>query len=167
MIGEIPSASNMGAVARELATAPFESIANGSGDGGYDFAPGWVNGIRNCRLLGKGWPDISKQFPLTMAAIDELRTMIGRHNITQIMVNELAARHTLTPHRDGPPDDYRYHLPVVTVEGAVWWDEYSGAVHMKQGIWHGPVPYCGVLHSFANDTDINRLHVVVDFGHSL
>lgn len=161
-------------IRRQLAVhAQYERVLDGSGHPGEDFAAGWINGLSNTRLFlrkpGTHKPeevvtDILVRFPQIELAIEELREEMGYRLITQVMVNKLGARGKLSAHRDGLPDDYRWHLPIVTNPHAVWWDEFNGTMHMPEGAWTGPVPYCGVLHAAANNGDEPRVHVVVDFA---
>lgn len=152
--------------------ARYNRVSDGSGHGGEDFSPGWIQGLSNTRLFlrrpGTSSPDgvllnFLAEFPAIEMAIEELREEMGHRILTQVMVNSLEPGGKLAAHRDGLPDDARYHLPVFTNPDAVWWDEFHGTTHLAEGYWHGPVPYCGVLHSVANNGTMSRLHVVADF----
>lgn len=152
--------------------ANYKRVSDGSGHGGEGFSAGWIQGLSNTRLFlrrpGTSTPDgvqidVLAQFPAIEMAIEELREEVGHRILTQVMVNVLDAGGKLSAHRDGLPDDARYHLPVNTNDRAVWWDEFNGTMHMTEGHWHGPVPYYGVLHAVANNGTESRLHVVADF----
>lgn len=160
-------------VQASLADAVLNRVLDGSGHGGDGFRPGWIYGLSNTRLFlrkpGTHSPkdvviDHLTLFPAVEAAIEDVREATGHRLLTQVMVNCLEAGGRLAAHRDGLPDDDRYHLPVVTNPHAVWWDEFGGTFHMDAGYWHGPVPYCGVLHAVANNGEYERLHLVVDFA---
>lgn len=152
-----------------LSEALLERVLDGSGSAGTDFRAGWIAGLSNTRLFlrhprtGHAQIDLLDAFPHVKWAIEDLRQMTGHRTLNQVMVNQLEPGGKLSAHRDGPPDDARYHLPVVTNDRAMWWDEYNATLHMEDGYWHGPVPYCGVLHAVVNNGDRARLHLVVDF----
>jgi hypothetical protein len=145
-------------------------VTDGSGHGGNGFAAGWITGLANTRLFLRDpkthVPVIDRlaDFPGIRQALRGLEFATHHHYLTQVMVNVLHGGGSLAAHRDGLPDDYRYHLPVVTNPEVVWWDELNGEAHMRAGYWHGPVPYCGVLHSVANGGTESRIHLVADFA---
>lgn len=167
------SGNALHAIRKQLTmNARLSRVADGSGHPGDDFRAGWIQGLSNTRLFlrrpGTSTPDgvqidFLANFPAIEMAIEELRAEMGHRILTQVMVNSLEAGGKLSAHRDGLPDDARYHLPVNTNPGAVWWDEFHGTMHMREGHWHGPVPYCGVLHAVANNGTESRLHIVADF----
>jgi hypothetical protein len=156
-------------IVASLSEATLERVLDGSGHAGSDFRAGWINGLSNTRLFlrhprtGHAQIDILDIFPSVHAIIHELRTSLGYRTLNQVMINRLEPGGKLSAHRDGPPDDDRWHLPITTNPKAVWWDEYNSTFHMELGHWYGPVPYCGVLHAVANNGDTERTHLVVDF----
>lgn len=157
---------NLRALREELFNAPVARIKDGSGHPGNDHRGGWITGMSNMRIF---WStkhtliDRFSEYPHVELAVKELSAHSGHHHISQAMVNVLDPGGKLAAHRDGLPDHYRYHLPVQTNEQASWWDEHGGTVHMDQGFWYGPVPYCGVLHAATNHGILARVHLVVDF----
>lgn len=160
-------------IGAQLGRAELKRVLDGSGHPGNDFRAGWIQGLANTRLFlrhhGTSTPDgvqldVLAEFPALEMAIEELRAEMGHRILTQVMVNALRPGGKLSAHRDGLPDDARYHLPVVTNPNAIWWDEFNGSMHMRAGEWTGPVPYCGVLHAAVNNGDMTRVHVVADFS---
>lgn len=148
---------------KEIETVPLEDIPDGSGAArGEGTREGWITGLHMARLCGPGYDDNLKHYPAIYEAICELAEWQG-NALIQVMVNRLDAGRKLDKHRDGLPDNYRYHLPVITHPDVEWWDERFGKRHMTLGVWYGPVPYCGILHSMTNDSDVDRYHLVVDF----
>lgn len=133
----------------------LEPVPNGSGSSHFGGPEGWITGLAMRRLYGAG---------AVGEALAELESLTQRHRLVQVMVNRLAPGGRLAPHRDGYPDNLRYHLPLKTNSAAYWWDEYNGRVHMECGTWYGPVPYCGVLHSAVNDGDSERIHLIADYA---
>jgi hypothetical protein len=131
---------------------------------------GWIYGLSNTRLFLRHPKthaveiDRISEFPEISAALSDLESETSHHYLTQIMVNVLDAGGVLAPHRDGLPDDYRYHLPVQTNVDVLWWDELNGGTYMQHGQWHGPVSYCGVLHSVVNYGSQPRIHIVADYA---
>lgn len=155
-----------------LDTVQLERVLDGSGQAGRGHNAGWVNRFSNTRLFLR---DQNKRtnailiddldlFPALENAIECLRWDTGHELVTSVMLNELHAGGRLSPHRDGLPDDDRYHLALHTNPHALWWDEINGYRYMPAGEWTGPVPYCGVLHSVINNGNTKRVHVVVDFA---
>lgn len=160
---------NLDLIKRSIEEAALTRVLDGSGNAGSDFAAGWIKGLSNTRLFLRD-PKTSDVvinhlplFPHVAHAVAKLGAAREHDMLTQIMVNRLDTDGVLDEHRDGPPDDYRYHLPVFTNDQAVWWDEINGFVHMNEGMWYGPVPYFGKLHAFYNHGDAARTHLVVDF----
>lgn len=147
----------------EARTINLEIIGDGSGAArGNDTREGWINGLRMTRLYGLDYGDRLSEYP----AIDQLvrhQSIRLMQDIHQVMVNEIAAGKALEVHRDGPPKYDRWHFPIVTNALVEWWDEREGIVHMECGKWHGPVNYCGILHSMHNGGSEPRMHLVVDF----
>lgn len=144
----------------ELLAIPLVRIPDGSGHGHMDGPAGWINGLSNTRIR------MGDTYPLATKAIEELQDRAGLGEVKQIMVNHLQPGALLAPHRDGRPDNHRYHLPVISNMDAYWWDELEGKRNMLVGWWYGPVPYCGILHSAGNPGSGDRLHLVVDFEKS-
>jgi hypothetical protein len=160
-------------IREELASVPVVKIADGAGHGGEGYAGGWINGFSNMRVYlrrpgkAEAETDVRERYPAILRAVEQLRVLRGHRALRQIMVNVLEPGGELRAHRDGLPDDWRYHLPVFTNEHVMWWDELNGAVHMDEGAWHGPVPYVGVLHAVVNNGIMSRIHIVVDFAKSV
>lgn len=161
---EIPRGDgvSLASLEAEIARVPFEKIPDKSGSARGDNArEGWINGLRMARIYGPEYPDLRPEFP----SIDHATMIFANQRgmeIVQIMVNELAAHSALEMHRDGPPEYYRWHLPITTNEMVQWYDEIDGWLHMSKGHWFGPVNYCNKLHSMTNDGDNARIHVVMD-----
>lgn len=146
----------------ELSEVPLQSIKDGSGHGGGRHGAGWIHGLALTRLAGNGYEYVLDHYPILNAEINRLKCETGLSYVRQVMVNRLDAGKTLDLHADGPPDDSRWHLPIITNSRVRWFDEVDGFVHMESGYWHGPVHYCGYLHSVENHGDEPRTHVVVD-----
>lgn len=148
----------------EIATVPLEKIPDKSGAArGENAKEGWINGLEMARLYG---PDIDPELIWKYPAIAHAVILFANQqwkDIHQVMVNKLAPHSALEMHRDGPPAKYRWHLPITTNALVEWYDEIDGWVHMELGIWHGPVNYCGHLHSMTNDGETPRTHLIVDF----
>ena len=164
-VGDLPTVL---AIRHELYAVETEIVPDGSGN------TGWIYGLTNMRLYGAGWPDIlgwaSEPTNVPEVTRDTVQTLLRYcrrrwaidFQLRQVMVNHLAPGGRLEPHRDSPPDDYRFHLPVITAPGVRWWDERIGFIVMELGTWYGPVNYCGILHSMVNDSESVRTHLVVD-----
>lgn len=152
----------LSALQKEIVTVPLEKVADGSGEArGNDVNEGWINGLEMARLYGPGYDDILSQFPAIQATVD-LHSYREHKVIVQVMVNKLAPHSALGIHRDGPPNHFRWHLPVITNELVYWYDELDGELHMECDKWYGPVNYCGIKHGMRNDGDTARYHLVVD-----
>jgi len=148
---------NMAELAAELRAVPLRHIRDGSGSSHFNGPEGWIKGLSLTRI------QLGETYPLAKRAIEDLQERTSLGKLTQIMVNNLEPGGQLSPHRDGPPNYHRWHLPIVTHELAYWWDELEGRRHMVKGWWYGPVPYCGILHMAGNPSPVNRLHLVADF----
>lgn len=139
---------------------PLNPVPDGSGHAGTDYMPGWINGLSMARL-----ENTAKYYPHIDQAVSVLCDHLP-YSVFQIMVNKLEPSHTLERHRDGLSYNYRFHLPIITNELCEWWDEIHGQwYHFREGIWHGPVPYAGILHSMANRAthqEASRYHLIVD-----
>jgi len=140
----------------EVLAIPLVRVPDGSGHGHHNGPAGWINGLSNARVLMYDHPHLT-------TAVEELQDTYDLGAVRQILVNNMDPGAELSRHRDGYPNYFRYHLPVITNSDAYWWDELEGTLHMAVGSWHGPVPYCGILHSAGNPGTTDRLHVVVDF----
>lgn len=134
----------------------LESIPDGSGSSHFGGPERWIFGLDMVRIDPARCGYIE-------AAIQDLRGEVQVGPLVQAMLNRLRPGGELKPHRDGPPDRLRFHLPLCTNSAAYWWDEINGHEHMMLGNWYGPVPYCGVLHSAANPGTTDRVHLVADF----
>lgn len=155
----------MAEIEQEISNTPLKPIKDGSGHyTGPGSHPKWIYGIAMTRLYGPGRPDRLIHYPYLDSALHTIAHAAPINgSLVQVMVNRLESQHRLKPHRDGPPKHYRYHLPIVTNDECVWWDEINGTMHMQRGFWYGPVPYSGILHSFVNYGDRPRTHVIADF----
>lgn len=156
-----PCRNDLGLIQRELKKVNYECMDSpGASD--------WIRGLYITRLYMENHFDYLDAFPYLSAAIGDL---IGQVNggldsnvqLRQVIVNKITAGNSLGVHADGPPQDLRFHLPIVTAPGCYWWDEVTNRfTHMTAGNWWGPVPYSGVKHSMVNDSSQERIHVVVD-----
>jgi hypothetical protein len=157
----VPCGVDSARLALEVAAIPLVRMQDGSGSSHMGGPEGWIHGLSMSRVGLRGHPVIDR-------AILALRQYESRYHeglgkIVQVMVNKLEPGALLDRHRDGEPDNARYHLPVWTHPDVYWWDEYNGHFHMEEGKWYGPMPYCGVLHSVGNPSPVERVHVIVDF----
>lgn len=159
----IPSSISLDALLDEVGRVPVYRINDGSGHLSPGAEKGWIQQFSNTRLMGKGYENKLDLYPGILAAVVELATLERRTVLTQVMVNVIHPGGRLGKHRDGMPNAYRYHLPIVTHERVEWWDEIDGTQHMDAGAWFGPVNFCGVLHSVDNPSEIDRIHIVADF----
>lgn len=108
--------------------------------------------------------------PALMDALEEIKELRDR-DVLHIMVNRLLPGVDVPVHRDfllptplqnrKHPTIERWHLPVVTNDGCLWWDEFTGNVHFPLGMWTGPVPYW-TRHKVCNNGQTERIHLVVD-----
>lgn len=138
----------------EVTSFPLTRIADGSGSSHMDGPEGWIHGLSMSRV---------GLTPYIGLAIGEITRELASPKLVQIMVNKLEGGARLDQHKDGLPFNLRFHLPIITHELVTWWDERDGSVHMDVGHWHGPVPYCGVLHAMYNESTVDRYHLIVDF----
>jgi hypothetical protein len=165
-----PSTSDTVQLRREILAAVVVAVADGSGHGGDDYSEGWIHGLANTLLYqhrpNREHPEVNDmtRYPLLRDEIAQLMSYTGHYLLRQVMVNRLDAGGRLNAHKDGKPDDWRWHLPIATNPDVQWWDELNGTTHMSEGYWHGPVSYCGVLHAMVNNGATPRVHVVVDFA---
>jgi hypothetical protein len=111
------------------------------------------SGIEMASLQGKVPTWLKKSPAIQMAAAE-----IGKAKA--VMVNRLPA-HTVVPMHTDAEGGERYHLPVLTNEGALWMDVDNGYVHMLEGFWWGPVPYT-IPHQVVNRGGTERIHIIVD-----
>lgn len=147
----------------DVGRVPVYRIPDGSGHLSPGAEKGWIQQFSNTRLYGLGYPDQLDIYPAIRDAVIDLATAERHAKLAQVMVNTIHAGGRLGKHRDDLPDAYRYHLPIITHPSVTWWDEIDGTVHMDTGYWHGPVNFCGILHSVDNPSSIDRIHVVADF----
>lgn len=104
-----------------------------------------------------------------MSAVGE----IGLLRLTpplHLMINRMPPKVLVPKHRDflkasthqqRYPTLERWHLPIVTNEGAWWWDEQHGRMLLPAGFWYGPMPYW-LEHQIGNDGNDSRIHLIVD-----
>ena len=150
--------NSLGLLEELYAAHQLERIPDGSGSSHQGGPEAWIYGLEMVRLPAKVW-----NLGLLSKALDEIRRARQVGPLRQVLLNRLRAHGRLEVHRDGYPDRLRFHLPLATNPASYWWDERNGKVYMGEGMWYGPVPYCGVLHSAVNDGDTERVHLVVDF----
>lgn len=153
----VSCAVRLSGLAAELQSVPLVRIQDDSGHPHFGGPSGWIHGLSNTRIR------LGDSYPLTTEAIEDIQLREDLGDVVQVMVNKLGPGALLAPHRDGRPDNHRYHLPIVSNPDAYWWDELGGKQNMLVGWWYGPVPYCGILHSAGNPGSTDRLHLVVDF----
>ncbi len=123
------------------------AMKNGSGRGREGLEDGWYNGLSMYRPTYLG--------PALSLAIEQ----IVKTDIVQVMVNRLKPYGRLSKHIDGPPYDIRYHLPIIS-GGTDFYEEGEHTI-MQEGYWYGPVSYW-LEHEARNDTDSERVHIIVD-----
>lgn len=147
------------ALKTEALTVPLESIPNGSGEArGTGTVEGWISGLSMARLSNV---DL-QSYPLLNAATRMLGDFLKKDR-RAVMLNKLEPGSGLKKHRDGKPDMLRFHMPLITNDKVVWWDEWTGEQHMQEMVWFGPVNYCGWLHSMSNLGLEARYHLIADF----
>lgn len=104
------------------------------------------------------------------AVIEEIAFLRGGQRPLNLMINKLAPGVHVPPHRDWlRPTQYqaesptveRWHLPIQTAPGALFWHEGHKTEYFEPGVWVGPIPYW-LMHSVVNDSPIERIHIVVD-----
>ncbi len=147
---------NVETILQEVVDCAFESIPDGSGSSHFGGPSAWIFGLDMVRIDARTVPS------LRMAVL-ELRQRFRTGPLVQTMINRLRPGGELAPHKDGLPDNLRFHLPLVTNAESYWWDSINGRVHMHPGTWYGPVPYCNVMHGAVNGGTTERIHVVCDF----
>lgn len=153
---------SIAALQAEIAKVPLEKIPDNSGSArGENTQEGWIKGLSMARLYGPEYPDKLPEYPV-IGHVVELFANQQNRPIHQVMVNELQPHSALEMHRDGPPAMMRWHLPITTNALVEWYDELNGWAHMELNKWHGPVAYCGHLHSMTNDGETARIHLIVD-----
>ena len=158
---EIPCLIPLDRIYEEIRNITLQPIPDGSGSAHGDRGTeGWITGLEMARLHGPG-AMYAADYPHLRLAIEELLTGIGRQSIHQIMVNRLAPHSALDKHSDAAPLYSRWHLPIVTNPDVEYWDELNAEMHMRPGIWYGPIPYTN-MHSVHNRSKFSRVHVVVD-----
>lgn len=159
MVDNYPMYGDVLELVEEIKAVTLTVMADGAGSSHYGGPEGWIHGLSLTRISGLKLA----AFPTLAQAIRRLNEGSRYGTLQQVMVNKLAAGKNLDRHKDGEPNHARFHLPVITHEDVYWWDEINGQLHMKAGQWYGPVPYCGILHSVENRSEIDRVHVIVDF----
>lgn len=152
----IKSAVDMATMKRQIDAVTLKRIPDGSGSGHFGGPEGWIHGLSTSRISTYTCPEI-------WDAICALQEELSLGDVEQVLLNCLQAGAEFGRHRDGLPDNARFHLPIVTNDAAWWWDELHGTVHMRQGHWYGPMPYCGILHAVGNPSEMDRIHLIVDF----
>lgn len=153
---EIPCLIPLDRIYEEIRNITLQAIPDGSGSRhGDKGTEGWITGLEMARL-----PYVV-DFPHLHLAIEELSVGIGMTSIHQIMVNRLGPYSALDKHSDAGPLYSRWHLPVVTNSEVEYWDELDGEMHMRPGIWYGPIPYTN-MHSVHNRSAFSRVHIIVD-----
>lgn len=114
-----------------------------------------ASGIDMAALQGS-MPKWLKDSPAIRMALNDVP------DAQSVMVNRLKAGVEVPVHTDAE-NGVRWHLPIVTNPGAMWWDEISGQTHMEAGFWWGPVPYT-IPHKVLNRGATDRIHLVVDIA---
>jgi aspartyl/asparaginyl beta-hydroxylase len=118
-------------------------------------------GIDMAHNSDSGFPLWYQSAPAIQAAVAEIEGLVGG-TATHIMLNRLRPGDSVLPHVDQMDTGERWHLPVVTNRGAIWWDEIEQIdLNMQAGFWWGPVPYKR-SHAVRNDGESERIHLVVD-----
>jgi hypothetical protein len=84
------------------------------------------------------------RFPKLGQAVDELiGNLEGTPVPVALMVNRLTPGTEIETHVDKAPTRgvSRWHLPLITSRGALYWDEEHGWMHFEPGYWWGPIPF--------------------------
>ena len=152
----IKCAADMDIISAQINRITMRRIPDGSGSSHFGGPEGWIHGLSTALVDVHSCSEI---WEAVFALQDELQ--LG--DVDRVLLNCLQAGTEFDKHRDGLPDNARFHLPVQTTDDAYWWDEINGNVHMRAGHWYGPVPYCGILHAVGNPASTDRIHLVVDF----
>lgn len=152
----IQCGSDIEVIRKQVDSLLLARIPDGAGSSHFGGPEGWINGLSTAKV---GFGDCSDVWD----AVEQLRDALGMGPVAQVLVNRLAAGNEFGRHRDGLPDNARFHLPVITNDKAWWWDELNGTVRMKAGYWYGPMPYCGILHAVGNPGEQDRIHLIADF----
>lgn len=108
--------------------------------------------------------------PAFVAVLKEISTLRGAA-VVNIMINKIPPGVSAPVHRDWVkpikgivnPTVERWHLPILTNDKALWWDEKLGSegAIMPVGMWSGPVEYW-LHHTVKNLGSTDRIHIVVD-----
>lgn len=152
----IRCASDMAVVRQQIDRVTLATIPDGAGSSHFGGPEGWIHGLSTAHIDTHSCPEVWE-------AICELQAELNLGDVEQVLLNCLQAGAEFGRHRDGLPDNARFHLPIQTTDSAWWWDELNGTVHMRQGYWYGPMPYCGILHAVGNPSENDRIHLIVDF----
>lgn len=155
-MNRIPCPVRLTDLVSEVDAIPLVRMQDGSGSSHHGGPEGWIHGLSMARIGHHSYIHIGR-------AVETLRSQLGNPRVVQVMVNKLHAGSSLDAHKDGLPNNWRYHLPVITHPDVTWWDEQNGSVTMSAQQWYGPVPYCGVLHSVHNRSSVDRVHIIADF----
>lgn len=117
-----------------------------------------------------GLPNEVVQHAPIRHAIEEIERL-RKLTVLHIMINRLKPGVVVPVHRDflrptplqqrNHPTLERWHLPVVTNDGCLWWGEDTGTVHFPKGKWMGFIPYWK-NHKVWNAGQTERVHLVVD-----
>lgn len=149
-------AADMAVIRNQLDRVVMQRIPDGAGSSHFGGPEGWIHGLSTATIDVHSCPEVWE-------AVCELQSDLALGDVERVLVNCLQAGEEFGRHRDGLPNNDRFHLPVQTTNDAWWWDEINGTVHMRPGHWYGPVPYCGILHAVGNPAKTDRIHLVVDF----
>lgn len=95
------------------------------------------------------------------AAVREIEALTGM-KARFVMLNRLPPGIAVPEHTDTvtyTPE--RWHLVIKTNPLAYFRSESTGKLHMKRGLWYGPIPY-RTNHTVENLGPTDRVHFVVD-----
>jgi hypothetical protein len=131
----------------------------------------WLDGaqVQMCVTQSGGLPSEVLQHRMVAFAIEEI-TRHRQLDPVNVMINKVGPEVIVPVHRDWlkptklqpvKPVIERWHLPIVTNEGATFWGELYGVMHMACGCWYGPIPYWR-KHTVANCGTETRIHLIVD-----
>lgn len=155
---------HMSHIEAEVDRIPLTRMQDNQGHTEDGSTPGWLNGLSLRRIYVENDVNELQNYPNIYRAVAYIQGRFRFAGVRQILINKLDAGKSLLAHKDGPPNDLRFHLPVVTsFPGVTWKDEIEGELHMRYGHWHGPVNYCGVFHEMHNKSELDRTHIVADF----
>ena len=147
---------------KEVDTIELRKIPDGAGwakGSGSQVEDGWINGLKNIRLETGDLQDYPILGQEILAHLDRIDASLIA--VTQMLINVMEPGGQLKWHRDSGPYRERWHLVIMTNPFCFWNDAINGCRKFRVG-WWGPVPYVGVLHSFTNGGDTERIHLVLD-----